>query len=126
MKDHDHEWEAVTDPTHLGVGAVVGYRCTRCQLISRFKPGSRTVVIGGARLENVHPLADCEGKPCTIDNPSDHHMRAWPLVWRFDRRIFERICPHGIGHPDPDGINPDTVHGCDMCCVDPAFGSGGA
>lgn len=35
---------------------------------------------------------------------------------------MERICPHGIGHPDPDEINLDengrSVHGCcGICCV---------
>lgn len=30
---------------------------------------------------------------------------------------MERICPHGVGHPDPDDTNPDTVHGCDGCCA---------
>jgi hypothetical protein len=33
---------------------------------------------------------------------------------------MERICPHGIGHPDPDDPafkNPiEGVHGCDGCC----------
>ena len=24
---------------------------------------------------------------------------------------MERICPHGIGHPDPDDMTEDTVHG---------------
>jgi hypothetical protein len=47
-----------------------------------------------------------------------HHMRDWPLIWRNDRGIFERKCPHGIGHPDPDqgGPNFSAVHGCDGCC----------
>jgi hypothetical protein len=32
---------------------------------------------------------------------------------------MERICEHGIGHPDPDQIMRDEagwVHGCDGCC----------
>jgi hypothetical protein len=33
---------------------------------------------------------------------------------------MERVCPHGVGHPDPDDINvilgPEKVHGCDGCC----------
>lgn len=76
----------------------------------------------------VHAPADCVGRPCCIHAPSDHHMRDFPRHWRFDRRIMERICPHGIGHPDPDdaayqrsaGLPYDGVHGCDGCCVDPA------
>jgi hypothetical protein len=58
--------------------------------------------VEGIRLENVHPMANCAGRPCVIHDPSGYHMRGWPLVWRNDRVIFERTCPHGIGQPDPD------------------------
>lgn len=68
---------------------------------------------------DVHDPELCEGEYCCIHNPSDHHMRDWPQNWRQDRRLMERICPHGVGHPDPDEINPDTVHGCDGCCTPP-------
>lgn len=42
---------------------------------------------------------------------------------------MERICPHGVGHPDPDHIafvervagkdvaSVEAVHGCDGCCA---------
>ena len=38
--------------------------------------------------------------------------------------MFERICEHGIGHPDPDqvsywqrwGKEALAIHGCDGCC----------
>ena len=90
---------------------------------------SETVAIGGARqmLTNVHDRADCTGA-CPIHSPSDHHMRDWPLHWRQDRRLMERICPHGVGHPDPDhlafterlhGVKAARLegdHGCDGCC----------
>lgn len=65
--------------------------------------------------------------PCPVHAPSEHHMTDWPLFWRQDRGIFERGCPHGVGHPDPDTIkyllatdpqNGDRgVHGCDGCCA---------
>lgn len=83
-------------------------------------------VIG--RLTRVHPPEACVGRPCVIHNPSDHSMRDLPLHWRGDRALFERICEHGVGHPDPDDLHyhvnvaGDTsagVHGCDGCC----FGS---
>lgn len=69
----------------------------------------------------THPPEKCEGedRPCLVHRPSDHHMRSWPLNWRADRNLMERWCPHGIGHPDPDEINPDTSHGCDGCCQPP-------
>jgi hypothetical protein len=69
-------------------------------------------------LRNVHAASVCEGEHCVIHNPSDHHMRSWPLIWRGDRKMFERVCEHGIGHPDPD--HPfDKTHGCDGCCFPP-------
>ena len=100
----------------------------------------------GQVLGNVHSKDDCKGA-CPIHNPSAHHMRSWPLVWRGDRGIFERQCPHGIGHPDPDTMSmlgrkqteriqelvsqqapteeidealdefDEGVHGCDGCCA---------
>lgn len=80
-----------------------------------------------AGMSNVHAEMLCAGRPCPAHNPSEHHMRRWTLHWRGDRGILERICPHGIGHPDPDqrefwnetGQEWQGVHGCDGCCTDP-------
>lgn len=81
-----------------------------------------------ARLVNVHNPLSCEGRPCVIHAPSDHHMKDWPQAWRDDVYLMERTCEHGIGHPDPDDVayqlsemNRDmSVHGCDGCCFAPA------
>lgn len=72
-------------------------------------------------LFNVHDEEACVGPPCPIHARTDHHMRAWPQHWRNDRRMMERICPHGVGHPDPDEqlLDDGGVHGCDGCCVAP-------
>lgn len=83
----------------------------------------------GQVLRGVHDPALCAGRPCVVHAPSDHVMRAFPTHWRhggaFDIKPphMERICPHGIGHPDPDdvaylrSIGEDvSVHGCDGCC----------
>jgi hypothetical protein len=52
-------------------------------------------------------------------------MNTWTRVIRTDRHnLMERVCPHGIGHPDPDsmewlhriGVPDDGVHACDGCC----------
>lgn len=67
-------------------------------------------------LYNVHSPAVCLGHPCPIHTLTDHSMRSFPQHWRSDRQIMERICPHGVGHPDPDDMTTDTVHGCDGCC----------
>lgn len=88
----------------------------------------------------THTATQCAGEPCVLHNPSDHHMRDWPTVVRYDKfALTERQCRHGIGHPDPDsmdwlsrcwpsvverGLSYDDgdgwkalgVHGCDGCC----------
>lgn len=73
----------------------------------------------------VHSLEDCRGRVCPIHKPTPHHMREWPMIWRGDRQIFERLCPeHGVGHPDPDDMvsqifirgYADGIHGCCGCC----------
>lgn len=81
----------------------------------------------GQNLYRLHDPAECAGRACVIHHPSDHHMRGFKLLWRSDRRIFERMCEHGVGHPDPDdlawhvsqGREHEGVHGCDGCCYPP-------
>ena len=78
----------------------------------------------GQVLMHVHDPALCEGRPCVIHHPSNHSMRSFRTHYRFDRGLMERICPHGVGHPDPDdlawhvseGREYMGVHGCDGCC----------
>lgn len=76
----------------------------------------------------VHPTEACEGEWCVLHNPSDHRMKDWPRDVRLDKwGVVERICPHGIGHSDPDSVaffvrkgganwGWVAVHGCDGCC----------
>jgi hypothetical protein len=64
----------------------------------------------------VHNTDKCVGEVCTIHNRSNHSMRSFPQHYRFDQRVMERTCPHGVGHPDPDDICKDLSHGCDGCC----------
>jgi len=79
--------------------------------------------------ESPHPASACEGEYCPFHNPSDHPMTGWPRSLRGDRLpLIERLCSHGIGHPDPDSLayiermDPsrerqwEGVHGCDGCC----------
>lgn len=96
--------------------------------------GSHTEPVFGAYaghdgvLKNIHRAVACQGQTCVIHNPTDHHMREWNLLWRGDRGIFERTCPHGIGHPDPDqydfwALNNrkyEAIHSCDGCCKEPS------
>ena len=70
---------------------------------------------------HTHTIDLCKGEVCSIHNKTDHNLRSYPQFYRFDRGIMERICDHGVGHPDPDdylirkGID-DGTHGCDGCC----------
>ena len=85
-----------------------------------------SIPVGSHRLENsdeviynAHDPKFCEGSPCVIHNLTDHHMRSWPQHYREDSRLMERICTHGVGHPDPDLPDQgDKVHGCDGCCIE--------
>ncbi|KKK70059.1 hypothetical protein LCGC14_2927790 [marine sediment metagenome] len=73
-----------------------------------------------------HDEKDCSGY-CPFHNPSDHIMVDFPLNLRDDLPVplMERICVHGVGHPDPDslayirdvlGKDGWEIHGCDGCC----------
>lgn len=84
--------------------------------------------IGEHRIGGVHLREDCRTTPCVLHSPTSHKMSKWPIIWRTDRHLFERICKHGIGHPDPDQFaffvevlgqakaDAEMVHGCDLCC----------
>lgn len=91
---------------------------------------SEEYVTGTGQVLHVHTKDNCIDDNCCIHSPSSHHMRDWPTNWRSDRQLMERICEHGVGHPDPDHISfikkrprfgeqmasTDSIHGCDGCC----------
>ncbi len=69
---------------------------------------------------DTHRSGDCHLRERRVVHaPSDHPMRVFPLNYRADREMTERVCPHGVGHPDPDQDLSDAqgVHGCDGCCT---------
>lgn len=75
----------------------------------------------------THSPDKCQGRACCIHSPSAHHMRKWPMNYRFDKGVMERLCECGIGHPDPDdaayqesvGRGYLNTHGCCGCCAPP-------
>jgi len=80
---------------------------------------SNTFITGtGQTLSNTHTKDKCANSDCVIHNPSIHNMVGWPTHWRDDEGFMERICEHGVGHPDPDEMNSPLTHGCDGCCSD--------
>lgn len=76
-----------------------------------------------------HSASQCDGRTCCIHHPSEHPLRHQPLQWRGDMGGYvERVCSHGIGHPDPDDImvrryGAPGAHSCDGCCVGQRYGA---
>ena len=88
------------------------------------------------RITRVHSVKDCSGEYCIVHNPSPKAIAMGELNWRPDRGLFfERVCEHGVGHPDPDHmahlktlvdrglldqahVDAEGVHGCCIhrCC----------
>lgn len=93
------------------------------------KRGYDIYVTGAGQQVRVHTEnEDCRQYGCVVHHPTTHSMSEFPTLWRGDRGIMERTCPHGVGHPDPDGIafiartrgavaaKYEAVHGCCGCC----------
>jgi hypothetical protein len=89
------------------------------------------VMMDGLQLCYVHPRESCQDAtqslPCPFHNPSDHHMRTWPMHGNGGLKLplIERVCEHNATHPDPDSLawcllkdpNFNPYHGaCDGCC----------
>lgn len=86
------------------------------------------IQVKGPVVLRTHRADACTGEHCCIHNPSDHPLKDADLNWRADRGLMERLCSHGVGHPDPDDIefkrrtrgdqyaDAEAIHGCDGCC----------
>jgi hypothetical protein len=123
-----------------GVGeAAPDPRLCRCDAIARIRAEEResrdaawTALLAASRLAvlehtaevliGTHTIGACIGESCPLHRRSSHSMRRFPQAWREDLGLVERICTHGIGHPDPDdpkAYDPRlrVLHGCDGCCA---------
>lgn len=75
----------------------------------------------------THLPTTCAGRVCVLHNPTEHHMRFWPIHYRGQLNVFERTCPCGVNHPDPDqtpfwkqvALEAYAAHGCcpKGCCA---------
>ena len=84
------------------------------------------VAVSNGMLGHVHSSSSCQGQPwgCWIHDPRPHPLDKAPVRWRDDKSTAERICDHGVGHPDPQDAafwwntqgRDVTIHGCDGCC----------
>lgn len=83
--------------------------------------------VGNVELGPLRPgVVPHNGKHCDTDgscpyhDPTDHHMRGWPMYHGARVRLTVRECPHGVLHPDPDDQRwGPRIHECDDCCRTP-------
>lgn len=78
------------------------------------------------RLAGLHePNSECYAHGCVIHSPPQTGPLSQAVYnWRKDRSIMERLCSHGVGHPDQDAADHhirigqawQNSHGCDGCC----------
>lgn len=79
----------------------------------------------GQKLFKVHSEDRCVGSFCVIHNPCPGPWSNWITHWRGDGPMdiwhgFERICPHGKGHPAVEEImRGNFQEGGHACCVCP-------
>src|SRR5689334_9269689 len=129
MNEHQRQTFANELDELYGPGAGMIWRSEGGLYTPHYLSGNPVYYLGnGEMLAFLHSPDLCRGRSCVIHGPSEHHMRSWPTNYRYDRHIMERICPHGIGHPDPDDSEyrktthamwtqtGGDVHGCDGCC----------
>jgi len=93
-------------------------------------PEVDVIALHDGTVMQVHPERECL-TPCPIHAPSVHPLNTAPLNWRAANRLWERICRHGCGHPDPDDVAfkqatmmpkvfqmyAYAMHACDGCCT---------
>ncbi|KRD43002.1 hypothetical protein ASE38_01570 [Cellulomonas sp. Root930] len=91
-------------------------------------PTSDEVSIKGGTLRTHGPAKCAADDFCPIHRPSPHPLATAPMAWRHDVALLERVCPHGVHHPDSDALEYArrthgtdigdrlAVHGCDGCC----------
>lgn len=90
-------------------------------------PQLELYITGAGQRVFVHRRNASCASGCVIHHPTDPHQE-WPTYWRADRQMMERLCTHGVGHPDRDHIAfirfrygdaaaaTEAVHGCCGCC----------
>lgn len=132
--DDDREWDQIIDPIATPAVGEFLMRTPNEQLFfTRYGTNWRWHSLEAC--DQTRAAATRQGitlDHCVIHNPSAHPLRDWPMILR-ETNLIERMCPHHVGHPDPDSaramdfmrygrINDEfgfTVHGCDGCCQKP-------
>ena len=81
-----------------------------------------------SKLENTyismlaHTQEMCSHEVCSLHKRTEHHMRSFRQIFRYNINVMSRVCTHGAWHPDPD--DPTLLsgeyngeHECDACCI---------
>jgi len=65
----------------------------------------------------LHAADSCIGT-CPFHKPTEHSMSDWPSTFNWDMMRLDRVCEHGLHHPDPDTPQElcSVEHECDGCC----------
>lgn len=53
---------------------------------------------------SIHNPTQCAGRPCVFHNPSDHALSKAKVSYNESLHRVERVCSHGIHHPDVDEV----------------------
>lgn len=114
-----------------GLWRTTGWRHLRrtVTFADELEGGAQNVTPDSSGTQRTHGPGQCAGdRACPIHRPLDHPLRTAPLAWRDDGELLERICAHGVHHPDVDSLaylertHPSTHHlqierhDCDGCC----------
>lgn len=90
----------------------------------------RLILRGTAYLNPIFIHATCTGF-CPFHKRSGHPLRSAPMAWRENLGRVDRVCPHGVIHPDTDSLgylrkthlwdtisinDPQHREDCDGCC----------
>lgn len=83
-----------------------------------------------SRLNFVHSQMACAYRHCAIHGTASiHPLSMEPLIWDDDYQTVQRLCAHGIKHPDKDNVDyfeeiggfPYVHNQCDGCCTEEGY-----
>lgn len=97
-------------------------------LMGRHGTGETYTTDSGQLMLDVHANSpECQEHGCPIHNPSDRAVAIGTTHYNTERQRMDRVCEHGLAHPDPDSQDwrerhfgdRDDEHDCDGCCAHP-------
>lgn len=95
---------------------------------NEFDVSLEPITLESGQVLHAHAAKQCVGEYCALHNPMPGPWDQWPRLWRQDRHLLERVCPHGVGHPAVEQLewwkflNQEYmwIHGCCGCPCHPS------